>query len=84
MTSPLVDDHVPRLAEALARIVLRHGGPCTVDSAELSRLTGSPVLYVKAIGRRYVRDVNAELLRRGVVVATYRDGAWCCELLARN
>lgn len=75
---------MPRLAEALTRIVLRHGGPCTIESAERSRMTGTPVLYVKAIGRRYITDVNPELLRRGVVVATYCDGAWCCELLARN
>jgi hypothetical protein len=83
MTSPLVDDHLPPLAETLAGIVLRHGGPCTVDSAELSRLTHTPVVYIKAIGRRYVSDVNAVLSPRGVLVA-YRDGVWCCELLARN
>lgn len=68
MTSPLVEDHLPALAEALADAATRRGGPCAVTTPELAGLTGVPGGYIRVIGDKHVAALNAALRRLGLRV----------------
>lgn len=66
MTSPLVEHHIPGLAQALADLVLERGGPCSASTAELAGRTGSPGSYLRVVGAKHLDELNALLRPLGV------------------
>lgn len=77
MTSPFLEDHLPVLARALARVVQERGAQCNVALFELERLCGIPVAYARAIGQRFVRDLASATAPLGFGV-TFADGRFVC------
>lgn len=64
MPSPLLDDHLPLVVDALAGTVRGVSRRAVVSTIDLARTTGSPARYIERIGSHFLTELNRRLRRR--------------------